>query len=107
MLSAVSGSAATADLREGVKAPVDAEYPALETIYKNLHAHPELSFMEVKTAALLAGELRRLGFDVTERVDRNYFAIAPGSMPRPSVKLEPTAATTAWARSRARSWRKR
>ena len=28
----------------------------------NLHAHPELSFMEVKTAALVAGELRRLGF---------------------------------------------
>lgn len=34
-------SAATADLREAVKARVDAEYPALETIYKNLHAHPE------------------------------------------------------------------
>lgn len=41
LLSAVSGSAATADLREAVKARVDAEYPALETIYKNLHAHPE------------------------------------------------------------------
>src|SRR5206468_8416807 len=47
---------------------VEAEYPSLLGIYTNLHAHPELSFMEVKTAALVAGELRRLGFTVTEKV---------------------------------------
>ena len=40
-----------------VKAKVDAEYPSLFGIYTHLHAHPELSFMEVKTAALVAGEL--------------------------------------------------
>ncbi len=51
-----------------VKAKVDAEYPSLFGIYTNLHAHPELSFMEVKTAALVAGELRSLGFTVTEKV---------------------------------------
>ncbi len=51
-----------------VKAKVDAEYPSLFGIYTNLHAHPELSFMEVKTAALVAGELRALGFTVTEKV---------------------------------------
>jgi amidohydrolase len=49
---------------------VAAEYPSLFDIYTNLHAHPELSFMEVKTAALVAGELRALGFTVTERVGR-------------------------------------
>ncbi len=51
-----------------VNAKVDAEYPSLFGIYTNLHAHPELSFMEVKTAALVAGELRSLGFTVTEKV---------------------------------------
>jgi hippurate hydrolase len=60
--------AAEADLPALVKARVDAEYPSLEAIYQKLHAHPELSFMEVKTAAFLAGELRALGFDVTEKV---------------------------------------
>ncbi len=47
---------------------IDAEYPALEKIYYQLHAHPELSFMETKTAAFVASELRSLGFEVTEKV---------------------------------------
>src|SRR5438105_9903437 len=45
-------SAATPEVRDAVKARVDAEYASLETIYKDLHAHPELSFMETRTAAL-------------------------------------------------------
>ena len=60
--------AADADVQAAVKSRIDAEYPSLEAIYQNLHAHPELSFMEVKTAAFLAGELRALGFEVTEKV---------------------------------------
>lgn len=36
--------------------------------YKDLHANPELSFHEVKTAAKVAAELRKLGFEVTEKV---------------------------------------
>lgn len=55
-------------LRGPVNRRVEAEYPSLFSIYTNLHAHPELSFMEVKTAALVAGELRALGFTVTEKV---------------------------------------
>ena len=62
---AVAAPPALPDL---VAARVTAEYPELEAIYRDLHAHPELSFMEVKTAALLARELRSLGFDVTEKV---------------------------------------
>src|SRR4030095_9143393 len=57
-------------LRSLVTSRVDAEYPSLFEIYKNLHAHPELSFMEKKTAALVASELRALGFTVTERVGK-------------------------------------
>jgi len=57
-------------VRKLVNARVEAEYPSLLGIYTNLHAHPELSFMEVKTAALVAGELRTLGFVVTEKVGK-------------------------------------
>lgn len=68
VLATVSGFAASAELRDAVKARVEADYASLETLYKDLHAHPELSFMEVKTAALVADEWRRLGFEVTEKV---------------------------------------
>ena len=46
--------------------PVQAE--DLNKLYRYLHANPELSLMEVKTASLLAGKLDKLGFDVTEKV---------------------------------------
>lgn len=43
------------------------DYPALERFYTDLHLHPELSLMEEKTSAKVAGELRAAGFEVTER----------------------------------------
>ena len=42
--------------------------PDLLTIYRDLHAHPELSLQEVKSAARLAAEARAAGFSVTEKV---------------------------------------
>lgn len=56
------------DLHQLVAQKVNAEYPSLFEIYKDLHLHPELSFMEVRTAAIVAKELRALGFEVTEKV---------------------------------------
>lgn len=78
-------SAATPEVRDAVKARVDAEYASLETIYKNLHANPELSFMEVKTAALIAGELRKLGFEVTEKVGNTGVVAVMKNGPGPTV----------------------
>ncbi|NBX59309.1 MAG: amidohydrolase [Opitutaceae bacterium] len=46
---------------------VAAEYPSLERLYQDLHAHPELSLMEEKTSAKIAAELRQAGFEVTEK----------------------------------------
>jgi len=68
-----------------VKAKVDAEYPSLFGIYTHLHAHPELSFMEVKTAALVAGELRALGFTVTEKVGNTGVVGVLTNGPGPTV----------------------
>jgi hippurate hydrolase len=44
------------------------EYPALEQLYRDLHANPELSFREKKTAEKVAGELKKLGLEVTTQV---------------------------------------
>ncbi len=60
--------AASADLQQAVTAQVNADYPALEKIYLDLHANPELSFMETRTAGVVAAELRALGYEVTEKV---------------------------------------
>lgn len=39
--------------------------PALTKLRHDIHAHPELGFEEHRTAALIAGELRRIGLEVT------------------------------------------
>jgi amidohydrolase len=49
---------------------IEKELPSLVTTYKQLHAAPELSQHEEKTAALLASRLRELGYAVTERVGK-------------------------------------
>ena len=50
--------------------PRQAQLPALTETYKHLHRNPELSHHEEKTSALLAGELRKLGYTVTEHVGK-------------------------------------
>jgi hippurate hydrolase len=61
-------SAADDPLRAAVGRQVEAELPALLTLYKDLHQHPELSFTEVRTGGIVAKELRALGYEVTEKV---------------------------------------
>jgi hippurate hydrolase len=46
------------------------ELPSLLAIYKDIHAHPELSTREEKTSALVAKELRAAGCEVTENFGR-------------------------------------
>jgi hippurate hydrolase len=41
-----------------------------EHIYKDIHVHPELSFQETKTAALVASKLREFGYEVLEGLGR-------------------------------------
>lgn len=49
---------------------VEADLPYLLDCYKSLHAAPELSGQEEKTSALLARELRALGFTVVEGIGK-------------------------------------
>src|SRR6201996_7213929 len=59
-----------AKLKASIETSVEADYPKLEVLYKDIHAHPEVAFQEVKTAAKLAAEMRALGFEVTEKVGK-------------------------------------
>jgi amidohydrolase len=54
------------DLRQKIAA----DMPGLMELYRDLHANPELSFEEVRTAKLLAARMRKLGFQVTEGVGK-------------------------------------
>jgi amidohydrolase len=47
---------------------IQQEIGSLEALYKHLHAHPELSYEEDRTAARMAKELASLGFEVTTNV---------------------------------------
>jgi hippurate hydrolase len=78
LLTATLGTALAADgLPNGqsvaersaaIRAKLAAEYPRLETLYKELHANPELSSKEVQTAGRMAKQLEALGFQVTTGV---------------------------------------
>ena len=41
--------------------------PELEALYTDVHAHPELSMQETRTAGLAAERLRAAGYDVLKR----------------------------------------
>ncbi|WP_228370761.1 amidohydrolase [Candidatus Korobacter versatilis] len=43
-------------------------FPEAKALYVDLHEHPELSSHEERTASVLAGKLRALGYEVTEHV---------------------------------------
>jgi amidohydrolase len=49
---------------------LDALLPDLETFYKDVHSHPELSMQETRTAGVAADRLRAAGYDVTAGVGR-------------------------------------
>jgi amidohydrolase len=67
MLATTPAAAADADpLTQAVKS----EMPGLIAIYRDLHAHPELSFEEVRSAAKIADEARKAGFQVTTGVGK-------------------------------------
>jgi hippurate hydrolase len=56
---------AAADKR-AIDVGLDSGYAHLDALYKDIHQHPELGMQEVRTAAILAKEMKALGFEVTE-----------------------------------------
>ncbi len=68
----IAGAAAWAQTstpgNSSLTSEVNSVYPQVQTLYVDLHEHPELSLHEVNTAAKVAGKLRALGYEVTEKV---------------------------------------
>jgi len=52
------------NLSSKAKALVDQDSERLQEIFKDIHQNPELGFMEVRTAGIVAKELETLGFEV-------------------------------------------
>ena len=59
-----------ADPAERVLAGLPGLIPTLEAVYKDIHAHPELSMQETRTAALAARHLRDSGYEVATGVGK-------------------------------------
>ncbi|MBJ6121981.1 amidohydrolase [Sphingomonas mollis] len=73
MLASIPTAAAAAtpaEERAAIDGQIGKDYPALDALYRDLHAHPEMGFQETRTAAVLAKRMRALGFTVTEKVGR-------------------------------------
>src|SRR5512138_1371302 len=49
---------------------IDDLLPDLESLYKDVHAHPELSMQETRTATVAADRLRAAGYEVTTGVGK-------------------------------------
>ena len=61
--------------------------PSLMALYRDLHSNPELSMAETKTAAKLAAEARKLGFDVTTGVGKTGVVAVMRNGPGPTLML--------------------
>ncbi|WP_373282489.1 amidohydrolase [Pseudaquabacterium pictum] len=72
-------------LAPAIDAQVARHYPGLEQLYQDLHAHPELGFQEVQTAAKLAAAMRAAGFTVTEQVGRTGLVALLRNGPGPTI----------------------
>jgi hippurate hydrolase len=53
-----------------VLAGLDKLLPEIEALYKDVHAHPELSMQETRTAGLAAERLKQAGYEVTSGVGK-------------------------------------
>jgi len=57
-------STLSAELIKKISAGVDSDTERLQKIFKDIHQHPELGFMETRTANIVAKELKALGYEV-------------------------------------------
>jgi hippurate hydrolase len=80
-----AADALSPDLLARVSAAVAADTPRLTEIFKDLHAHPEIGFTETRTAAIVARELKALGFKVTEGIGRTGVVGVLANGPGPVV----------------------
>ena len=86
-LALAAASTAAPAMADPLSDAVRRDLPSLTAIYRDLHQHPELSFSEVRSAAILAAEARKAGFEVTEKVGRTGVVAVMRNGPGPVVLL--------------------
>jgi amidohydrolase len=57
-------------LAQRIRQAAEREKEYMVAVRRDLHAHPEVAFQEVRTAGIVAGELERLGLEVRRQVAR-------------------------------------
>jgi len=68
--ASVSLLAASPARADSLADTIQGDLPGLMAIYRDLHANPELSFEEVRSAKVLADAARKAGYEVTEKVGK-------------------------------------
>ncbi len=63
------------------------DMPSLMAIYRDLHSNPELSMQETRSAAKMAAEAKKLGFDVTTGVGKTGVVAVMRNGPGPVLML--------------------
>lgn len=59
-----------------------------QSIRRDLHAHPELGYQEVRTSGVIARELRELGLEISTGIAKTgVIALLEGTKPGPVVML--------------------
>src|SRR4051794_10758625 len=86
-LSAAAMTASTPANAAALSDAIRADMPQLMTLYRDLHANPELSMQEVRTPALIAPKMRALGFQVTEHVGKTGLVAVMKNGPGPVLLI--------------------
>ena len=72
---------------DALRERIAADMPGLMATYRDLHTNPELSFSEVRSAAIMAAAARKAGFTVTEQVGKTGIVAVMKNGPGPTVLI--------------------
>lgn len=74
------------DLKEKVKSLASEEHDKIRETFEYIHAHPELSFEEYKTAEYIREQLKEMGIELQEGIsETSTVGILKGSEPGPTI----------------------
>ena len=87
--TALAAQTSTPAIRADVDRRIDAILPRVVSWRRDIHQHPELSYQERRTAALVAQHLRSLGLEVQTGVGGGHgvVGVLRGGRPGPTVAL--------------------
>jgi amidohydrolase len=75
-----------ATVTEHLFADIESHRDALISLRRDLHAHPELAFKEIRTAGIIAGRLKTAGLDVRTGVaETGVVGVLRGTRPGHTV----------------------